>query len=202
MNQDTLQPETPSSPRFQFRLRSLFILMMITAFSLSIVPLWYQQVIIPNNLPAPNSDFDDPYVKRDHVMEIFSRSTPLFCFVAFASSCGLWYALSSPTKRRSDVWMGVAYAQTFGLIIFPYIWIGAYFNAFYFTLMCMRQRLLITDNLFINVLPAILVLAFIYSFWPLFFKRFWAALLLLLYSCVYGYVMVFYGFDLWVFVWN
>lgn len=180
----------PAQPRFQFRLRSIFILMMITAFSLGIVPIWYQQVIIPASRSAYMQDLTF-YDYQVYQSTIAKRFTPFFSIVAFVSCCGLWYTIASSGGRRSDYRIGLAFGHTFGLLFLPEVWVSVYLLCF--TIVAFPFRSTLPFSNFYQLLPFVIFLALLYAAWPLYIKRYWAAFLLFLYSSVFGFYALSYA---------
>ena len=188
---DELTEETePTQPRFQFRLRSIFILMGIIAFSFGLVPAWYQQVIIPSELSvvAQGDPAEDPYPYRLYETQISNIYTPFFCVIGFASSCGLWYALVSWNKRLSDVWLGVAFGLTLGFVVWPRFWAIPYLFRFDVSLAPFDLVIRLANHKDQPTLYALLP-ALLYSFWPLFLKRYAEAIMLFLYTWFYGVIV-------------
>jgi hypothetical protein len=193
----------PASGRFQFRLRSIFVLMAMVAFAFGLVPVWYRTMIVPAFLPyCFTPDLSVEAEPLDQLYKEFSikkanRYTPAFSTIAFVGCCGLWYACKRPTKRTSDIWLGLAFATSLGFVVAPQLGYLSYILSMLF----LQTRIGIGFDFPFGMEKhslqwVVAGFAALYSFWPLLLRRYQAALLLFIYRCIYGWIVMLYLTDI------
>ncbi len=188
------EPSVPAARRFQFRLRSIFILMAIVAFASGVASYWFtadvmQKHFSPYERPSQHELSLNRHIDRIEKLRVYS---PGFGFIAFVGCCGVWYACAKPSGRKSDRWLGVAFAISFGFVVFPHFWSFNYLRLI--LELASLSKTSITSS--ISIVIVLGYAAAIYSCWLLFLKRYVAAMFLFVYAWIYGWIVVSYIFDL------
>ena len=174
MESENHTPDTNGHRWYQFRLRSLLILMTIVACSLFVTQWRHRQIVSGyETVQWSSSNTRDDLSKRAEMERRFTLPMSLFVFIG---SCGLWYAVKNRHSR-----IDCAIGCQFGLLLFCLWEPTAAKIPLEFLFESLPNSDLITFALAaLFLLIVLLVVLSTFVGWPLFFKRNVPAVLLLI----------------------